>query len=160
MRNAPRRPHRTFFGRTAAWLTEKSSMSRPWNILALLFAVRTAMAFQFEAVAALAPMLMDEFGVSVADIGFLIGLYMAPGVVLALPGGAIGKRCGDKQVVVSALAVMTCGGLIMALSNSWQLQMLGRVMAGIGGVFLNVLMSKMVIDWFTERERTIAMAIF
>jgi predicted MFS family arabinose efflux permease len=148
------------FRRTTAWLTDKSPMSRPWNILALLFAVRTVMAFQFEAVAALAPMLMHEFGVSVAEIGFLIGLYMAPGVVLALPGGAIGKRCGDKQVVVCALALMTCGGLIMTFSNSWQLQLFGRVTAGIGGVLLNVLMSKMIIDWFTEREHATAMAIF
>src|SRR5262249_22984133 len=92
--------------------------------------------------------------------GFLIGLYMAPGVVLALPGGAIGKRCGDKQVVVCALALMTCGGLIMTFPNSWQLQLFSRVTAGIGGVLLNVLMSKMIIDWFTEREHATAMVIF
>jgi hypothetical protein len=63
-------------------------MSGRWNILALLFAVRTAMAFQFQSTAAMAPMLRQEFGVGPAEIGLLIGLYLAPGVALAIPGGA------------------------------------------------------------------------
>jgi MFS family permease len=135
-------------------------MSRQWNTLALLFAVRTVMAFQFQAVAALAPMLRDEFGASVAEIGSLIGVYLVPGIALALPGGAIGKRYGDKQVVMFGLMLMTCGGLVMAFSKSWRLQVFGWAMAGIGGVLLNVLMSKMVMDWFSGRACDTAMAIF
>jgi hypothetical protein len=69
-------------------LAKARSMTGRWNILALLFAVRTAMAFQFQSTAALAPMLRQEFGVGPAEIGLLIGLYLAPGVALAIPGGA------------------------------------------------------------------------
>jgi MFS family permease len=71
-----------------------------WGILAVLFVVRAAMAFQFQSVAAVAPLLSREFGVSLADIGVLIGLYFAPGVALAMPGGAIGQRFGDKTTVL------------------------------------------------------------
>ncbi len=131
-----------------------------WRILALLFAVRTAMAFQFQSVAAVSPTLRQEFGVDLADIGLLIGIYLAPGIALALPGGAIGKRYGDKFVVLAGLALMICGGLIMAYSPAWHLQVLGRLLAGIGGVLLNVLMSKMVTDWFTGKEIATAMGIF
>ena len=74
-------------------------MSNRWGILAVLFMVRLTMAFQFQSVAAVAPLLGTKFDVSLADIGLLIGLYFAPGVVLALPGGAIGKRFGDKATV-------------------------------------------------------------
>jgi len=135
-------------------------MSGRWTILALLFAVRTAMAFQFQSVAALAPLIRRDFGVDLADVGLLIGLYLSPGIVLALPGGAIGKRYGDKASVVAGLALMACGGLIMALSPSWAVQLFGRVLAGVGGVLLNVLMAKMVTDWFSGREIATAMAIF
>jgi hypothetical protein len=55
------------------------------------------MAFQFQSVAAVAPLLGNEFGVSLADIGILIGLYFTPGLALALTGGAIGRRVGDKS---------------------------------------------------------------
>ena len=131
-----------------------------WKVLALLFAVRTAMALQFQSVAALAPMLRHDLDVGIADIGLLIGLYLSPGLVLALPGGAIGKRCGDKLVVMTGLALMTVGGLVMAFSHSWHLELLGRFLAGVGGVLLNVLMSKMVTDWFAGKEIATAMAIF
>lgn len=36
----------------------------------------------------------------------------------------------------------------------------GRLLAGIGGVTLNVLMAKMVGDWFEGREISSAMGIF
>ena len=60
-------------------------MAMRWRILALLFAVRTTMAFQFQAPAALGPLLRTEYGVGLGDLGLLIGLYLSPGIVLALP---------------------------------------------------------------------------
>lgn len=131
-----------------------------WSILALLFTVRTGMGFQFQVVPALSPLFIDGFAVSVADIGLLIGLFYAPGLFLALPGGAIGQRFGDKQVVMLGLVLMIAGGLVMALLPSWQMQLAGRLVAGVGGILLNVLMSKMVTDWFAGKEIATAMGIF
>jgi MFS family permease len=131
-----------------------------WVILAVLFTVRLAMAFQFQSVAAVAPLLGQSFGVGLADIGILIGLYFTPGVVLALPGGAIGERFGDKQTVLLALLLMLIGSLAMALSDSWTVQIVGRLVAGGGGVLLNVQMTKMVADWFAGKEIATAMAVF
>jgi MFS family permease len=131
-----------------------------WGILAVLFVVRLSMGFQFQSVAAVAPLLGRDFGVSLADIGILIGLYFTPGVALALPGGAIGKRFGDNITVLGALMLMLTGSLAMALSDSWTGQIAGRLVAGGGGVLLNVQMTKMVADWFVGREIATAMAIF
>jgi MFS family permease len=131
-----------------------------WLVLTVLFAVRLTMAFQFQSVAAVAPLLGSAFGVSLADVGILIGLYLAPGVALALPGGAIGQRFGDRWTVVAALLLMLIGQLAMALSDSWSMQIAGRLVSGAGGVMLNVQMTKMVADWFSGRELATAMAIF
>src|SRR5688572_6127990 len=122
--------------------------SRRWRMLAIQFAVRTAMAFQFQSVAVVAPLLGRDLGLGSADLGLLIGLYLAPGIALALPGGAIGQRFGDRQVVLAGLGLMVVGGLVMALIPSWGAQVAGRLLSGVGGVLLNVLMSKMVTDWF------------
>ena len=131
-----------------------------WSILAVLFVVRLTMPFQFQSVAAVAPLLGREFGVGLADIGILIGLYFAPGIALALPGGAIGRKFGDKTTVLAALLLMLAGGLAMAWSTSWTVQIAGRLVAGAGGVLLNVQMTKMVADWFAGKEIATAMAIF
>jgi MFS family permease len=131
-----------------------------WGVVAVLFTVRLTMAFQFQSVAAVAPLLGPKFGVSLADIGLLIGLYFTPGVALALPGGAIGQRFGDKVTVLAALTLMLVGGLLMAVSDLWGVQIAGRLIAGGGGVLLNVQMSKMVTDQFAGKEIATAMAIF
>ncbi|RUU24769.1 MFS transporter [Mesorhizobium sp. M7A.T.Ca.TU.009.01.3.2] len=135
-------------------------MRSRWTILAVLFVARTAMAFQFQSVGAVAPLVSDSLGASLADIGMLIGLYLAPGVALALPGATIGRRYGDKATVLAGLLMMLAGEMLMTASTSWSMQVGGRLIGGTGGVLLNVLMTKMVADWFTGREIATAMAIY
>lgn len=135
-------------------------MTNRWQILALLFSIRVAMAFQFQAAAALSPFFMETYQTGIADIGLLIGLYLSPGIFLALPGGAIGKRFGEKQAALAGLVLMSLGGLMAAAGGSWEMQLAGRVLAGAGGVLLSVLMTKMVTDWFSGREIATAMGIF
>src|SRR5690606_27356384 len=137
-----------------------ASMQNRLGVLALLFAVRTTMAVQFQSIAAMSPIIMQEFGIALADIGLLIGLYLAPGIVIALPGGEIGRRFGDKQVVLFGLALMIAGGALIALLPEWHWHVAGRLISGTGGVLLNVLMSKMVTDWFAGKEIATAMGIF
>jgi MFS family permease len=129
-------------------------------MLAVLFIVRLTMAFQFQSVAAVAPLLGPKFGVSLAEIGVLIGLYFTPGVVLSLPGGAIGQKLGDKPAALLALSLMLIGSLAMVYPGAWSLQIAGRLIAGAGGVLLNVLLTKMVADWFAGFEIATAMGIF
>jgi MFS family permease len=130
-----------------------------WGVLAILFFVRLTMAFQFQSVAAVAPLLEKTFGVDLADIGLLIGLYFTPGVVLALPGGAIGARFGDRATALAALALMMSGSITMALADAWSFQIAGRVISGVGGVLLSVQLTKMTTDWFAGKEIATAMGI-
>src|ERR1700730_2846837 len=145
--------------------TGGGALRNRWGVLAVLFFVRLTIAFQFQSVAAVAPLLGHDFGVGLAEIGLLIGLYFTPGVALSLPGGAIGQRFGDKSTVLGALALMLAGSLAMALTdmaltNSWGWQIAGRLIAGAGAVLLNVQLTKMVTDWFAGKEIATAMAIF
>lgn len=135
-------------------------MATRWRVLAVLFAVRTTMAFQFQAVAALSPLIMREYGVGLSEIGLLIGLYLAPGIAIAYPGGAIGARFGDRNAVAAGMLLMIAGAALMALGSGWEAQLAGRLVDGTGGVVLNVLMSKMAQDWFAGREIATAMGIF
>jgi MFS family permease len=135
-------------------------MSSRWVILFVLFFARTTMAFQFQSVAALAPLVIDGYGASLADIGLLIGFYFAPGIVIAIPGGAIAKRFGDRRVVGAGMVLMVVGALLPVLDSSWAMLVAGRVLAGIGGVILSVLTTKMLTDWFAGREIATAMAIY
>lgn len=46
------------------------------------------------------------------------------------------------------------------MGPGWALLITGRVLAGIGGVVINIVMTKMLVDWFVDREISTAMAVF
>lgn len=131
-----------------------------WLILALLFFIRLVMAYQFQAFAALAPLLPASAGATLQSVGFLVGLYFAPGVAIAIPGGAIAGRIGDRRTILAALVLMLLGALLTEAADSWDLFAYGRLFAGVGGITMNVVMTKMVADWFAGREIATAMAIY
>jgi predicted MFS family arabinose efflux permease len=130
-----------------------------WFILAVLFLSRTAMGFQFQSVASSAPFLAQSLGIGYTEIGTLIGLYMLPGVVIALPGGMLARRLGDRQICACGLALMIVGGLIFAFGESYLAGFAGRLVSGTGAVLFNLVLTKMVTDWFAGREIVTAMGV-
>ena len=136
------------------------TVSNRWSILCVLFLARLTMSFQFQAVAALSPLLVEHYGVSIADVGLLIGLYLAPGVAVAIPGGAIAARFGDKRIVSLSMLLMLVGGAMIGWGSGWGWLVVGRLLAGTGGVVINIVMTKMLMDWFVGREISTAMGIF
>ena len=134
-------------------------MPRRWLILAILTFARTSIGFQFQSVATLSPFLLDQFEMSYAALGTLIGIYLFPGIAVALPGGVFGHRYGDKTIACVGLAAMTLGGQLMAQAEGTALLMIGRVLSGTGAIFFNVLVTKMVTDWFKGREVVTALGI-
>lgn len=134
-------------------------MENRWIILAVLFTVRTVMGIQFQSVASVSPFLMRDLDIDYTRLGILIGLYNLPGVVLAFPGGLLGKRFGDKRVVMCGLVLMAVGGLTMGLNDSYAFSVTGRLLSGFGGILLTVLLTKMIADWFAGKEIITAMAI-
>jgi MFS family permease len=61
-------------------------------ILAVLFAARAAIGFQFQSVGSAAKMLMEDLGMDYSQIGMLMGAYLLPGVIVAFPAGLLGQR--------------------------------------------------------------------
>lgn len=130
-----------------------------WRILFVLFLARIGLGFQFQTVASVGDDLVVAFGLDYVGIGFLIGLFMAPGLVLAIPAGYWGRHVSDRIMVVLGLAALALGGLVSSLgSDSWAIG-LGRVLAGAGFLFSTLYFTKMVADWFEGREIATAMSI-
>ena len=72
-----------------------------WSILGVLFMARFALGFQFQSAGSVTPFMVQEFGVDYTEVGALVGLYMIPGLFLAVPSGFLSRRFGDKPVVVA-----------------------------------------------------------
>ncbi len=130
-----------------------------WLILAVLVLARTAMGYQFQSIGSLSPFLIVAFDIDFAALGALIGLFMLPGILISMPGGLLGNWLGDKRVALTGLAVMVAGGLITASGGDFGAAIVGRIFSGAGAVLLNVVFTKMVADWFSEKQLVTAMSL-
>lgn len=93
----------------------------------LIFAMTTS---EFM-VSGMMPSLANEFGVSIADIGYLISAYAA-GMVIGGPLLTIGLlKVPRKQALVTIAAVFLAGQTIGALAMSYEIMMAARIITGI-----------------------------
>src|SRR5215510_6545634 len=136
-----------------------SVLRHRWFIIATIFLARTTMAMQFQSIAPVAPLVVMDLGITYAQLGLLIGIYLLPGTVLALPGGLLGERFGNRRVALWGLALMVLGGFITASSHTLLLAHTGRLLSGAGGVLLNLILAKMTAEWFAGREISTAMSV-
>jgi MFS family permease len=134
-------------------------MSPRWAMLLVIFFTRTSLGFQFQSIAALTPFLIAAFDLSYAQVGLLMGLFMLPGVVIAMPGGLLGQRYGSTRVVLAGLGLMVVGGIVVSYSPGFGLATLGRALSGVGGVLVNIMLARMVAEWFRGRELPTAMGV-
>ena len=130
-----------------------------WAMLAVIFITRTAMGLMYQSLAAVGPFLIDDLRLTYFDYSLLLGLFLLPGGVMALPGGMLGQRFGSRHIASAGLALMIVGGFVTAQSPGFALAAVGRIVMGVGGVLLNVALTKMVADWFTGREISTGMGV-
>lgn len=130
-----------------------------WIMLLILFLVRLSMGFQFQSVATTSTHLVDEFGLSYAELGTLIGLFLLPGVAISIPSGALTRSFADKTLLMFGALAMAIGGYLMGSAADATELYIGRVVTGVGGTIFNVILTKMVTEWFFQREIVLALSV-
>ncbi|HXW24350.1 MAG TPA: MFS transporter [Xanthobacteraceae bacterium] len=131
-----------------------------WFILAVLFIARFALGYQFQSAGSVAPFLIRDLDVDYAQIGVLIGAFILPGAAISVPSGFLVRRFGDKNVVMAGMGLMIVGGVLAGYGGGFSALLVARVLSGTGGAILVVVMLKMIIDWFADKELFFGMAVF
>ncbi len=136
-----------------------AGLTNRWAVLGLMFLIGLALPMQLQAVPALAPFIVAEAGLTYTDIGALTGLFMFPGIFLAVPGGLLADRIGEKLTLTIGLAVMPGSALLFVATESYAVMFLGRLLGGSGAVLVTFLLPKVVTDWFVGKEIATAQSI-
>lgn len=134
-------------------------MTGRWSYLLATTLGRAVVGFQFQALPALAPALGLGLGLSLSDIGLLTGLYMAPGVIMAVIAGVLLQTYSVRTLLIAALLLMTAGAALATLSPGFLSLAAARVVQGVGGVLMIVSTLKGVYDRFDATELAMANAI-
>jgi predicted MFS family arabinose efflux permease len=134
-------------------------MPQRWIMLLVLFLVRLAMGYQFQSVASVSPHLVRELGFTFLEIGTLIGFFLLPGIFIAIPSGILTRRVTNKNLLMLGALTMMVGAWVMATADTPRELFTGRLITGVGGTIFNVILTKMVTEWFFGKEIVTALAI-
>jgi len=134
-------------------------VSNRWAVLAILCLARTSMGLHLQVVAAVAPFLIADLGLTYTEVGLLIGLFMLPGAFLAMPGSLVSRRIGDRATLLGGLSLLTLGTGLLAVSPGFALAAVARLVSGAGGTLLTMQVAKVATDWFAGRELATALGI-
>ncbi|MDJ0896842.1 MAG: MFS transporter [Alphaproteobacteria bacterium] len=125
----------------------------------MLFLARIGLGFQFQTLGSVGDDLVGAFGLDYAEIGTLVGMFMLPGLFLAIPAGFSGRYVSDRILGGLGLAALALGGLVSGLADGPWLIGVGRAVSGVGFLFSTLYFTKMVADWFVGKEIATAMGI-
>ncbi len=119
-----------------------------------------AFALVFQSIPPVLTLIREELNITHAQAGLLMSLFALPGIFVAIPGGVVSDRFGMKKVGVSSLILMIFGTLIVGISRSFLSICLGRLISGMGGLTLAVVLPQLLSQWFRDRELGLGMGVF
>lgn len=131
-----------------------------WVILSLVYLASIVAAFDQFKIPPLMPILMQTFQIDLTQAGFLMSSLAVIGLVLALPAGIILQRLGSKATIIIALGSMTVGAVIGALSGSYAMLLISRVLEGIGIGLVGVAAPATIVMWFPPEKQGTPMGIW
>lgn len=133
---------------------------RRWLVLAASVVSFFAVGATFFVVPPLVPELVARFGLSNLQVGLLMGAIAVPAVLVAIPLGLAIDRWRSLPAGVGALAVMVAGAVVFATAPSFAVLFAGRLLFGLGGLVVNLLLARLLTTAFAGRELALAMGVF
>jgi predicted MFS family arabinose efflux permease len=131
-----------------------------WWVLASAMLSFFAVGMTFFAVPPLYATLRTSFALSNLAIGLLMGAIAVPAIVLSIPLGAALDRWPPRAAGLAGLVTMLVGATAFAVAPSYGWLVAGRLLFGIGGLLMNLLLARLVSVAFAGRELGLAMGLF
>lgn len=103
---------------------------------------------------AILPFLRDEFGISLTTAGLLLTIVWSAYALGQLPGGLLGDRYGEGNILV--FSTLLSGGAIMVVASSWSIEMLflASVVFGFSTALFGPIRFTVFTDVYTDRAAT------
>ncbi len=143
-------------GSSASADDSKSAIPHRDAGLWLLFAVTMVAVGNVSSVAPSFPQVVDAFGISHAQVGWIVTAYSLSGILSAPLAGMLADRVGRKRVLVPTLVVFGVAGGACALARSFSVLLLLRALQGMAAAPLVGLAVTMIGDRYDGTTRAAA----
>jgi sugar phosphate permease len=130
-----------------------------WVVLAAGTVAAASMSAAMTGLAAIAPLLRSDFGLTLTQTGVVLGATGFGAVFTLLPWGLLADRIGERAVMAAGLAGAAAAlGVAAAVDSFWPLVLL-LALAGASGSSVNAASGRAVMGWFRPDERGLALGI-
>lgn len=149
---------RTDDSTSSSYSGDSASTSTPHRDpdLWLLFAVTVVAVGNVSSVAPAFPQVVDVFGISRMQVGWIVTVYSLPGIVSAPLSGVLADRLGRKRVLVPILFVFSLAGSACALARSFPVLLALRAVQGLAAAPLVGLAVTIIGDRYEGTARASA----
>jgi sugar phosphate permease len=106
------------------------------------------------------PLIREELGLSIADMGYLLSAFLWAYAFSQLPTGAIVDRLGPRLLLSMGLSLWSLAQLLGGLVQSFTQFFGARVLLGLGEAPQFPTGARVVRDWFNQRDRGLATGVF
>ncbi len=131
-----------------------------WIVLGVCFLAFVAYAFTFQLAPPLLKSIEGSFGLNEEEAGLMMSMAVIPGIFLALPAGIIVSKYGFRILGFASIIAVALGSLVTALADTFAVALLGRLIVGIGSVFIIVGAPAIIAQWFSRKDLGKAMGIY
>lgn len=130
-----------------------------WIILGLILVVQIVSPMGYYGLPALAPFILDDWGITRQQFGLLLSAFSTGTVLLAFPAGILTDRIGTRAILLAGQIGI---GVTVAVAPwlavyFWVLTVM--FLAGMGYGLVNPAGSKAVYVWFPPRRRATALGL-
>ena len=108
----------------------------------------------------LLPDIRNDFGVSIAPAGVIVGSYGLARLLTDLPAGLVADRIGHGRISLAALALLVASCLVGLNASSVELLILARVASGISVAILATVILSSLSATATPSNRGKVMSLF
>ena len=106
------------------------------------------------------PLIRQDLGLSIADMGLLLSAFLWAYAFCQLPGGALTDRIGPRRLLGIGLLVWSLAqGLAGMVGSFWQF-VIARVFLGAGEAPMFSGAARVVRDWWNVRDRALPTGIW
>jgi sugar phosphate permease len=108
---------------------------------------------------ALAPALRDDYRLSLGETGVVLGAVGIGMLLTLLPWGLVADRFGERAVIAFGLAAAGVSLVFTAETHTYAGLVGWLIVAGAFGASVNAASGRVVMGWFDEHERGLALGI-
>jgi MFS family permease len=147
---------------TAAGVPAPKSPPPASSRWAVLIAISIAMFgnyYVYDSIGPLADNLQRLLGFTDTQLGTLNAIYSFPNIAMVLVGGIIVDRVGTRLATLWFSVVCLLGAILTALSPSFYVMALGRLLFGLGAESMIVAIQVAIGQWFVGRQLGFAFGV-